>query len=429
MTREDLFAAIGAVEVDRLAKSEQGFFALYDDGLEEATMKTMKKTAITTGRVLRNLLVAAVIVSLLAVTAYAVAGYVIYDSPEEMVSSIFGNKTGFDSGEYTEIPDPEKSGGLLAVQPEYERVEADPEVVKEDVAPYVSPVGKSVTFKDMTLTVDSFLYDSGTKCGIVTYTLTNPPEYGTQYDGQLECDGIPFPASFTQYGYDYIIQEKTTGDTLAAAHYFRTEVFDEDFSVGLYYDETNYETLHQACMEEVQAQYTPEEAIEKAWEIVRERGAGDVFQESISYYGEESAAYRLLRDELLNERASEVEKKSTSPDRIVFDCSQSSNLKHLDFGKSCVTVSPISMEMDIRGMDFLNGAENTDAIREVVISFADGTEYMVRGENTANCLFGLGTSVEGSGENAVIQTYMFNRVLDLDQVTSVKINGTELTKD
>lgn len=124
----------------------------------------------------------------------------------------------------------------------------------------------------------------------------------------------------------------------------------------------------------------------------------------------------------------EVEAKCTSPDRITFDCSQSSNLKHLDFGKSCVTVSPISMEMDIRGMDFLNGAENTDAIREVVISFADGTEYTVRGENTANCLFGLGTSVEGSGENAVIQTYMFNRVLDLDQVTSVKINGTELTK-
>lgn len=393
----------------------------------------MKKTTITIGRALRNLLVAAVVMSLLAVTAYAVAGYVIYDNPEEMISSIFGNKTGYDSGEYTEIPDPEKPGGLLAVQPEYERVEADPEVVKEDVAPYVSPVGRSITLNDMTLTVDSFLYDSGTKCGIVTYTLTNPPEYRTQYDGQLECDGIPFPASFTQYGYDYIIQEKTTDDTLAAAHYFRNEVFDEDFSVGLYYDETgtDYAALEKACMEEVKAQYTPEQAIQEAKAYLNLEGSELIgyFEKDPEIKSEEDAAYHTLRDRLFMERIEEVEAKCTSPDRITFDCSRSSNLKHLDFSKSGVTISPISMEMDIRDMDFLNGAENTDAIREVVISFTDGTEYMVRGENTANCLFGLGTAVEGSGEDAVILTYMFNRVLDLDQVTSVKINGTELTED
>lgn len=432
MTREDLFEAIGAVEISRLAKSEQGALTLHNSGLEEPNMK--KKT-ITVGRVLRNLLVAAVIVSLLAVTAYAVAGYVIYDSPEEMIASIFGNKTGYDSGSYTEIPDPEKPGGLLYVQPEYERVEADSQVVQEDVASHVTPVGRSITFQGITLTVDSFLYDSGTKCGVVTYTMTNPPKYRVQYDGELTFDEIPFPASFTQYGYDYIIQEKTTDNTLAAAHYFRNGVFDEDFSVGLYYDptQTDYETLDSTCMEQVRSQYTPEEAIQEAKAYLN---LGD--SELATYFddkdpevkSEEDAAYRALCDRLISERAEEIEANSTSPDRITFDCSQSSGLENITFGASAVTVSPISMVMDIRSMNFLGNAENTDAIREVVISFADGTEYMVRGENVANCLFGLGTSADGNAEeDAVILTYMFNRVIDLEQVTSVKINGTELTLD
>lgn len=425
MTREDLFAAIGAVEVDRLAKSEQGFFALYDDGLEEATMKTMKKTAITTGRVLRNLLVAAVIVSLLAVTAYAVAGYVIYDSPEEMVSSIFGNKTGFDSGEYTEIPDPEKSGGLLAVQPEYERVEADPEVVKEDVAPYVSPVGKSVTFENMTLTVDSFLYDSGTKCGLITYTLTNPPEIQLQYDGRFYYKGWS-AVSFTD-GEDYIIQEKTTEDTLAAAHYFRYDEDEREFSVGLYREEEaeNSDEKMLLCMDEVKTQYTPEEAIAKAWEIAKERNTEKEFRQDVSWFGEEWAAYRVLRDALYSERYGEPAKSSTASERITFDCSQSRGIRNITLGGG-VTLSPISMQANFR-----NIAPLRDAYMEpnfsVSISFRDGTEYLVQGKNSEGNDVQNRLSAMWNPEDCL--TIMFNRVIDLDQVTAVKINGTELTRD
>lgn len=440
MTGEDLFEAIGTVEASRLAKSEQGSLTLCDDGLEEPTMK---KATISTGRVLRNLLVAAVIMSLLAVTAYAVAGYVIYDDPEEMISAIFGNNTGFDSGEYTEIPDPERPGGLLAVLPEYDRVEADPEVVKEDVAPYVSPVGKSITFKDMTLTVDSFLYDSGTKCGIVTYTLTNPPAYETQYDGEISYQGRA-PVDFNQYGYDYIIQEKTTDNTLAAAYYFRydpamygeewkkTFGVKEDFSVGLYVEDPDMEGLDERCMEEVQAQYTPEEAIEKAWEITKQWGTEERFRQDIGYFGEEGAAYRLLRDELVNNRSEGIEEASTSPDRITFDCSRSSGIENITLGQSGVTVSPVSMQVDTRKMDFLKDQDSND---EIVISFADGTEYLVEGENAEgnsvlNYLFALWSPVEVREDaDDVFLTCMFNRVIDLDQVASVKINGIELTRD
>ena len=439
MTREELFEAIGEMEISSLAKSEQGMGE-----------PNRKKTTITMGRVLRNLLVAAVIASLLAMTAYAVAGYVLYDNPEDMISAIFGNKTGFDHKPYTEVPAYDKPGTMYGL-PEYDRAEADPKVVQEDVAPYVSPVGKSITFKDMTLTVDSFLYDSGTKCGVVTYVLTNPPEYDISYDGRLYMliNGRAAVA-FNQYGYDYIIQEKTTEDTLAAAYYFWydpqrdskewEETFGEksEFSVSLYMEteEKTFEEIDQECMEEVRRTYTPEEAIAEAkayyWEVFEE-------EVPIYYPGYESeadGAYRILRDRLIQEHydSEAVEERSTSPDKIVFDCSRSSGIENITLGNSGVTLSPISMRVDFRKMEFLSEEDKATSF-DISVVFTDGTEYLVEGKNAngesvENKLFSNMTAVEFKPDQPnEILTIMFNRVIDLDQVTSVKINGTELTRD
>lgn len=438
MTWEDLFAAIGTVEISRLAKSEQGVEPI------------VKKKTLSAGRALRNLIAAAIIISLLAVTAYAVAGYVIYDNPEDMISAIFGDKTGFDHKPYTEVPAYDKPGTMYGL-PEYDRAEADPKVVQEDVAPYVSPVGRSITFKDMTLTVDSFLYDSGTKCGVVTYVLTNPPEYDISYDGRLYMliNGRAAVA-FNQYGYDYIIQEKTTEDTLAAAYYFWydpqrdskewEETFGEksEFSVSLYMEteEKTFEEIDQECMEEVRRTYTPEEAIAEAkayyWEVFEE-------EVPIYYPGYESeadGAYRILRDRLIQEHydSEAVEERSTSPDKIVFDCSRSSGIENITLGNSGVTLSPISMRVDFRKMEFLSEEDKATSF-DISVVFTDGTEYLVEGKNAngesvENKLFSNMTAVEFKPDQPnEILTIMFNRVIDLDQVTSVKINGTELTQD
>lgn len=447
MISEDLFAAIGTVEISRLEKSEQGIDVTCDDGMEEPNRD---KTTIPVGRVLRNLFAAAVIVSLLAVTAYAVVGYVIYDNPEDMISSLFGDKTGFDHKPYTEVPMEDKPGSVYG-QPEYDRVEADEKVAQEDVAPYVSPVGKSISFKGMTLTVDSFLYDSGTKCGIVTYVLSNPPEYEIRYDGRLYLliNGRAAVA-FNQYGYDYIIQEKTTENALAAAYYFWydpqrdseewEEAFGEksEFSVRLYLEteEKTFEEIDQECMDEVRRTYTPEEAIAEAkayyWEVFEE-------EVPIYYPGYESeadGAYRILRDRLFQERydGEAVEERSTNPDKIVFDCSQSSGIGNIALGNSGVTLSPISMRVDLWKMDFLSEEDKATSF-DISVVFTDGTEYLVEGKNAngesvENKLFSNMTAVEFKPDQPnEILTIMFNRVIDLDQVTSVKINGTELTPD
>ena len=143
MKADDLFLAIGAVEESRLARSEM--YVSSDDKQEDKNMK-VKPT-----RIIRNLLVAAVIISMLAVTAYAVTGFLIFDGPEEMVSAIFGDQTGFDHNQGSIRPDPDGPPTGIVVEPTYDRVPADEAIVAEDVAPYVDPVGQSISWEGYTL--------------------------------------------------------------------------------------------------------------------------------------------------------------------------------------------------------------------------------------------------------------------------------------
>ena len=83
MKPEDLFLAIGQVESTRLARTE--LTVPSQETKEDTTMNAKPR------RILRNLLVAVLIISMLAVTAYAAVGFLIFDSPEDMISTIFGD--------------------------------------------------------------------------------------------------------------------------------------------------------------------------------------------------------------------------------------------------------------------------------------------------------------------------------------------------
>ena len=110
MTREELFAAIGMVEESRLQRSELTVSP-------EETGTNMRKNR----RIFRNFLIAAIIASMLAVTAYAVAGYLIFESPEDMITTIFGDKTGFDHSEGSIQPDPNGPPSGIIVECQEER--------------------------------------------------------------------------------------------------------------------------------------------------------------------------------------------------------------------------------------------------------------------------------------------------------------------
>ena len=97
----------------------------------------------------------------------------IFDSPQDMISGLFGDKTGYDHKNVTHFTDPEKPGEVYDI-PAYDRVPVDESVAASEAVPLVSPVGQSISWEGYTLTVDANMYDQVTKCGVLTYTLENP---------------------------------------------------------------------------------------------------------------------------------------------------------------------------------------------------------------------------------------------------------------
>ena len=450
MRPEDLFLAIGSVEESRLARSE--FFVSSDDKQEE---KIMKKNPT---RMLRNLLVAALIVSMLAVTAYAVAGFLIFGSPEEMVSAIFGNETGFDHGEGSIQPDPYGGPEGIIVEPTFDRVEADEAVVAEDVAPYVDPVGQSIRFEGYTLTVDAFTYDSATKCGFVTYLLENPDgvaRYNLQSNGEIWYDGMPDPVQVNQYGYPYIIQEKTTDTCLAAAYYFRWDPRrGENLEMTLQrqerYTPEEFEALIAADVEKLKQTMTPQDAMDRIRNNLGDEGFAEIF----AGMTEEEIAQQCYSEIVACEVANRMEAEGTS-EAIEIPLDQQQSLKGITVGDGAIRISPISLGLDITDLTFLHtdrhGNRNIDTgnVKSLVIRFKDGTEYTVFDGYILNYTFcvtdmpeenvateiivspeedpnGEGYAYVENSHGYCLMTVMFNRIIDVDTVTSVLINGAEL---
>ena len=452
MRPEDLFLAIGTVEESRLARSE--FYVSSDLKQED---KNVKKQST---RMIRNILVAAIIVSMLAVTVYAVVGYLIFESPEEMVSAIFGDSTGFDHSEGSVRPDPYGGPEGIIVEPTFDRVSADADVVAEDVAPSVDPVGQSICFDGYTLTVDAFVYDSVTKCGFVTYLLENPEGvsgYKLQSNGEIWYDGRPDIVQVNQYGYPYIIQEKTTTTCLAATYYFQWDARrGEKLELSLRTQDDRYTPEEFAALieEEVQAlkqEMTPRQAMDT---ILQNLG-DEIFAQVFEGMTEEEIAQQCYTEIVACDVANRMEAEGSSePIEIFLD--QQKSLKGISAGDNSIRISPVSLRIDMTDLTFLhtdswgNRLIDTGNIKSIVIRFADGEEYTVFDgyilnymfcvtdmpeENIATEIFvpaeddpnGEGYSYVENSHGYCLLTVMFNRVIDVDAVTAIVINGTELS--
>lgn len=437
MRAEDLFQAIGSVEESRLARTE-----LSVSSRENQEDKTMK---IRPTRIIRNFFVAAVIVSMLAVTAYAVTGYLIFDSPEEMVSAIFGDQTGFDHNPGSIQPDPNGPPTGIIVEPTFDRVPADEAVVAEDVAPYVDPVGQSITFDGYTLTVDAFVYDSATQCGFVTYLLENPngvSGYNLQSNGKIIYDGQPDIVDVNVYGYPFIIQEKTTPTCLAATYYFQMEHnWGEDLELSFNAEEPVLEPEETTkLLKELEAEFrknlTPEQAVAQAMERIGKatfeentRSLPDGMEMDMETYRQDYA-YTVLTHQQFQQQY------QTSDNRLVIELPENDPMPAVHAGEGSVTVTPISMQIDVTNLDFLHEVLDgqvwitADSVDTVVIRYQDGTEYVVEDGYTLNYTFSLiGSATWGEEDNYNMRTNMFNRIIDVEKVVSIVINGTELPVD
>lgn len=413
MTREDLFLAIGMVEETRLMRTE----------LEAADTETKPRK---TGRVFRNFLIAAIVVSMLAVTAYAVAGYLIFESPEAMITAIFGDKTGYDHKGVTTWTDPEKPGDVYE-NPGFDRVPVD-ETLAAEIVPNVTAVGKFFTWRGYTLTVDAILYDSVTQCGVLTYQLTNPEgikPYNVESNGEV----WGHPVNFNTGGESYMIREKTTDTCLSVAQYFwydPEDPRDMELTISQWTfvePGPEYQAHILELFEQIKQEYTMEEAMNA---YIQEHGQEEY--DRVSADSSEEQMENLCYSVLWTKRLEEL---YACPEKITIDPNRESELNHITFYGGAITISPISMLIDVSDMNFLHTdyygdfSVSADNIRSLTIRYADGTEYVVLSEQVNNTVDVL-NSQNGNTGAYVLGKILFNRIIDVEEISAVYINGVEL---
>lgn len=453
MKREDLFLAIGQMEEERLARSESCTCPSVVNHWEDNEMDTYAKCG-RKRKLLRGLLIAAIMATLLATTAFA-AGYLLYDDPVDMLNSIFGDKTGYDHSQGSIRPDPWGSDQAILVEPTFDRVPTDEEVVEQDIAPYISPVGQSVSWQGYTITVDAFLYDPATRCGFFTYLLENPQGvagYKIQNDGEIWYEQGMRILDVNQNGDSYIIREKTTDTCLAAAYYFR---FDPDWGADLeigFYDLYGYtaELLNQK-QEELVNRFKEELTEEEAVQAFRTGVGEEVYREVLAEVEESELAAIAYTHLAVMEMERQVEEKSCQ-EKIVVRCSEADSLRNMVLEEGAIVLSPFSICFDTTGLglEHVDGAGtiHTDSshVDSLVIRYHDGTEYVVSRDYIVNYIFainelpkdnvtkqiyvspeedpaGEGYYYTVNSREYCIHTFMFNRVINLDEVAAVIING------
>lgn len=420
MKREDLFLAIGAVEEERLYRSE---LSVSSGNQQEGNRMGKFETKRNGRRIIRNLLIAAVIVSMLSVTAYAVGGYLIFNSPEEMLAAIFGDETGYDHKDITTWTDPWKPGNVYE-SPAYDRVPADETVVTEDVAPHVSAVGQSISWKGWTLTIDANLYDSNTRCGVLTYRVENPDgikEYKLQADGEIWYPGGQ-PIYMNQSYNEFIIQEMSSDTVLTIACYYQVdegEDLEVTFSHWAVIDGAQeLMAITNSLLEEARQSVSPEDAIAAA----REKYGDEAYAQAIAGATQEDIELSAYYD-IMGERFDAL---YACPDTITIHCDETSTLDSVTAGDGAITVTPIGIQIDLSDMEaFHQGVSSvyTDNIDSVTIRYGDGSEYPVASETVMNYVYNLSENTGSNGYH--LMTYIFNRIIDVDQVAAVIINDTE----
>lgn len=414
MKREDLFLAIGAVEEERLLRSE---WSLREPSLTVMEEPELKKKSINKKRIIRNLLVAALIVSTLAVSVLAATGYLLFGSPEEMIAAIFGDRTGYDHSEGNISPDPWGPPSGIIVEPTFDRVPADETVVAEDIAPHVDIVGQSISWEGYTLTIDAVMYDSATKCGLVTYILesTESLDWRVQPDGEVWfADGEL--VSFSQYGYSYIIQDQSSDTKLAATYYYQLrDPQSSDLVITLSERASRSAEEEMQLIEELKQQLRQEISEEEALAFQKEY-VGDAwpwFEENRTKEENIDAAYEYWAYERL-------EAAALCPEKIVIPENLQSEMPSVTFGGGTVVLSPIAVTVKENQIENLGHS----FMGLMKVRFDDGTEYVVQDGYISNYVFNV------SDSEGMAHTYMFNRVINVDEVISVVVDGNvELSLD
>ena len=437
---------------------------------ENDTVSGMKGTYEKSGQgrnVFRKpLLIAAIIaLMLLLMGCAAIFMSVLFDSPKEMISALYGENTGFDSALPTEVTDPWKPDSAWTV-PGYEKQPVE-ETVSKELEKWVTPVGQSIEAGGNKLTVDAFLYDSVTRSGLITVLLehSEPLNLAPGHNGLISENLV----DINQYGYAYMIPEKTTDTQLAFTYYFRMDRRQGDILIVSFpeYEEMARADALEALREEeipkirqrIMGELTLEEAAQKCQELYGFSGYTGQYddyyflaayefdsthaEESTSQYTrdlstieqslkndltpEEAVAKlkELWGEELMEETMSGREQEEIevlayailaeriydqthTENKIFVQLREDISLPNKTFGDGAVLVNSLCVRVSN------NLCEEGDSPDKVIFHMKDGSSFVIRDEVTDNTLYALAI------EHGDV-LYMLNSAINIDNIQSVEI--------
>ena len=198
------------------------------DRIKEATMKKIdgrnNRNGVTKKvRKLSSMVaVAAVMLVLLAGTAFAIVGFTVYENPAAMLRAFYGENGAIESDGIVEY---DEQGKLSVNLPGWERVPVDETLADELIANYISAETASVSWGGYTLTVEANLYAPVTESGLLYYTLENPDGvsgYGVEVNGMF--DFYPEAGNIRVYsdkaGETYIDEAMSTDTKIYICEYY-----------------------------------------------------------------------------------------------------------------------------------------------------------------------------------------------------------------
>ena len=463
MNGKDLMIGLSCIDQKLIEESEcEGLF-------REAAPRSPRKS------LRRPLLIAAVLLLAAALVGCAVvwAG-ILFGSPKEMIAGLYGENTGYSSADPIDDYDPEKPDSMGWTVPGFEKQPVE-ETVAQELQKWVSPVGQSIETDGLKLTVDAYIYDSATQCGLITMLL----EHDTPFSDDQLClsrdgclggiDGLLL--NFNQYGWPYLIPEKTTQNQLAFTFYFRADlrsgtnllVSFPDFDSQDRYEEyeKNRPGEIAAIRQRLKQELTPEEVAQKLQELQYTRGYSEEYDDYYflaAYEYDQAHADSLttpenlerqsmeqqLRQELTPEEA-EAKLRALWGDDLVeetfagrmeevpdFAYSELADRKyeqnHLDemicvslpnsgtlpsrtFGQGRIYANSICLR--IREKDV---TASGDSIRALTLHMVDGTDFTVLNATTDNTYFKVMPDEE-------YVYYMLNSAINIDKIQSIEVAG------
>lgn len=153
-------------------------------------------------------------------------------------------------------------------------------------------------------------------------------------------------------------------------------------------------------------EYTEEEAI-----AYKKRSVGadwPWFEENYSREQLVESGY----SELEYAKESEIDMETVCPNKITIPEAALGEMSNITLADGKIKVSPIAICVDVTDMpDYPNAYIVVTKIR-----FKDGTEYLIRDDNTANYMFAVGNT-------DLDVTFLFNRMIDVKEISSVILDG------